>query len=278
MDGGAGTGDIVSYFNSPAAVNFNFGTNTAFGGDADGDSLAGFEGAVGSAFGDTLISDGTAGTFFGADGNDRIFGEGGDDRLLGQGGNDQINGGAGADTIDGGDGIDLVSYFSSNAAINFNFATLTAFGGHADGDILVNIEGAVGSPFGDTMISDGSPNTFFGSTGNDRLFGQGGNDILYGQEDSDQINGGTGNDTIDGGDGIDRLVYDIPNWGYDRVQNYDAAGNDYLDFRGSGLLAGNLILTQVGSDVTARFAGNAGSNVLFENMTVAALDTTDWLF
>ena len=278
MDGGDGDGDIVSYFNSATAVNFNFGTNVAFGGEADGDSFANFEGAVGSKFNDTLISDDSGDTIFGADGNDRIFGEGGNDRLLGQGGNDQINGGAGGDTIDGGAGVDLLSYSSSDAAINFNFASLAAFGGHADGDVLSNIEGAVGSAFGDTMISDDTANTFFGAGGSDRLFGQGGNDRLLGQGGNDQINGGTGNDTIDGGAGVDRLVYGSAAFGYDRVQNYDADGNDYLDFRGSGLSAATLSIIQNGADVVARFVGNAGSNILFEGMTTADLDTADWLF
>ena len=73
---------------------------------------------------------------------------------------------------------------------------------------------------------------------------------------------------------MDRLVYSS----YDRVQHYDAAGNDYLDFRGSGLSEANLSVVQYGSDVVARCVGNSGSNILFEDMTVAALETSDWLF
>ena len=279
LDGGEGTNDIVSYFDSDEAVNFNFGTQVAFGGDATGDTFANFESAVGSVFNDTLISDDTADTFFGGEGNDRIFGEGGDDRLLGQGGNDQINGGAGADTIDGGEGVDIVSFFSSDAAVNFNFETVTAFGGHADGDTLFNLESAVGSNFGDTLAGANATNdTFFGANGNDRIFGQGGNDRLFGQDGSDQINGGAGNDTIDGGAGIDRISYGDALFGFDTIQNFDADGNDFLDFRGSGLLESNLRFAETDGNVTARFVGNSGSNITFQDTTLAQLDTDDWLF
>ena len=257
-----------------------FGVDFAYGYDGN-DRITGGSSAdriFGGNGNDVLIGGSGSDSLLGLDDDDILFGGAGDDSLQGGSGNDQLNGGAGADTIDGGDGQDLVSYFSSDAAINFNFATLAAFGGHADGDILSNIEGAVGSLFDDTMISDASDNTFYGADGNDRLFGQGGNDRLYGQGGADQINAGTGNDTIDGGDGIDRLVYDIAGFGYDRIQNYDAAGNDYLDFRGSGLSQSDLTLEQNGADVVARFTGNSGSNIIFEDMTVASLDTSDWLF
>jgi uncharacterized protein (TIGR01370 family) len=56
MDGGEGS-DYLNYSNSIAGVSINMVTGTGTGGDAAGDSFAGFENVVGSAFNDIITGD-----------------------------------------------------------------------------------------------------------------------------------------------------------------------------------------------------------------------------
>ena len=125
---GFGTGfDMVSYSQSSARVVVNLATNVVFGGDATGDTINGFEGAIGSDHNDKLIGsnganqlDGGDGrdvlngksgadTLIGGDGNDLLTGWGGGDLLLGGAGVDQMTGDAGSDVLDGGTGDDILS-------------------------------------------------------------------------------------------------------------------------------------------------------------------------
>ncbi len=130
LDGGSET-DSVSFSGASAAVTVNL-TTGVHGGDAAGDTFISIERIEGSnGFGDTLI---------GADGHDDLSGLGGNDQLEGRGGDDFLEGGAGADILDGGDGNDLISYIRSTAAVNINLATLTASGGDAQGDTILNVE------------------------------------------------------------------------------------------------------------------------------------------
>ena len=85
LDGGDGA-DTVSYEWSDAAVMVNLRTNQVSSGDAEGDSIRGFEHIIGSEHADTLT---------------------GDD------GDNLIRGGGGADTLDGGGGADTLSYSGS---------------------------------------------------------------------------------------------------------------------------------------------------------------------
>jgi Ca2+-binding RTX toxin-like protein len=87
----------VYYLYSGAAVTLNLGANTASGGHAAGDALSGFEGAVGSALGDTLTGSAAVNT---------LDGQGGGDTLIGRDGNDTLTGGEGTDTFYGGPGTD----------------------------------------------------------------------------------------------------------------------------------------------------------------------------
>jgi Ca2+-binding RTX toxin-like protein len=117
LNGGAGI-DTASYFGSSAGVNVNLGTlsfvfgvglvqtgGTGTGGDAQGDTLSGFENLLGSNFADTLT---------GNTGANRLDGGAGEDTLDGGGGNDTLVGGAGVgrDSLDGGAGADTFLYQS----------------------------------------------------------------------------------------------------------------------------------------------------------------------
>jgi len=125
LDGGSGM-DFADYSGSAAGVNIDLNAGTGSGGDAQGDTLAGVDGLIGSDHDDTLRgfdgqgndpSDTYTNIFYGGAGNDLLDGRGGDDLLyggtgsdtvLGGAGNDLIDGGAGADSLSGGDGRDTI--------------------------------------------------------------------------------------------------------------------------------------------------------------------------
>lgn len=94
LEGGAGT-DTLDYRHSTAGVSVNLGDTLAeAGGDADGDTVSGFENLIGSAHDDVLVGDSLT--------NEIVAGAG-DDSVGFSAGNDSIYGGSGFDTftIDG---------------------------------------------------------------------------------------------------------------------------------------------------------------------------------
>ena len=123
-----------------------------------------------------------------------LSGRDGDDRLWGSGGDDILEGGAGADRLDGDAGLDWVSYRGSDAAVTVNLGLGTVMGGHAEGDVLTEIENVTGSDYGDVLWGDGGANRLEGGEGNDELQGNDGNDKLYGGAGADMLNGGPGDD------------------------------------------------------------------------------------
>lgn len=147
ISGGAGM-DYLSYSDSDAAVSIDLGTNTASGGHATGDTLAGgLDGIIGSAWDDTLTGydaegPGWTNVIYGGDGNDLIDGAGGDDFLYGDAGNDTLIGGAGADVIEGGSGDDLIYAGSGD----------TVSGGGGNDTIMIDDTALDGS----AMFIDGS--------------------------------------------------------------------------------------------------------------------------
>ncbi|SEQ37891.1 Hint domain-containing protein [Thalassovita taeanensis] len=147
LSGGSGM-DYLDYSTSSAGVAIDLGANTASGGDATGDTLAGgLDGIIGSDWNDTLTGyDGQGAdwtnVFYGGAGDDLIDGAGGDDSLFGEDGNDTIWGGAGADVVDGGAGDDVLHVGSGD----------TATGG-AGNDTFVLDTGNLG---GGTITIDGS--------------------------------------------------------------------------------------------------------------------------
>ena len=111
-------------------------------------------------------------TVRGLDGNDTLLGNTGNDSLDGGSGNDSLTGGSGDDTLrgqagndflDGGDGLDYASYGNSTSGIFVDLISGTVQDGQGSIDRLTNIEGIVGSDFGDYMT--GSAKTeFFSET------------------------------------------------------------------------------------------------------------------
>jgi Ca2+-binding RTX toxin-like protein len=188
LRGGTGE-DWVSYVGSAGAVTVNLGARAVAGGDAEGDTISGFENAAGGNGDDFLTGNSAA---------NRLFGDGGADTIRGRAGDDTIEGGAGADMLFGGNGLDRLSYASSALAVTINLGTGAASGGDAEGDGYIGFEGAIGSAFADTITAGPAGSSLAGGDGDDTLTGGDGDDT---------IEGGAGADLMDGGGGIDTLSY-----------------------------------------------------------------------
>ena len=184
MDGGGNTaaGDTVSYAGSAGGVLVDLSgvTDIALGGDADGDTISGFENVIGSDKNDQLRGD---------DGKNVLNGGDGVDILIGGKGDDTLNGGIAGDA-------DVASYFNAESAVTVDLSTAigTATGGDGN-DTLINITDVVGSIFNDELTGNGGNNLLQGNAGEDKLTGGGGNDILNGGAGGDELIGGAGNDT-----------------------------------------------------------------------------------
>lgn len=143
----------------------------------------------------------------GTDDPDIFFGYDGADWIDGEEGNDYIVGGAGPDTILGEEGLDTTSYIDSWVGVGVNLATGHAFGGTAEGDVLVYLENAEGSWYGDFLIGSDGDNVLTGLSGDDILDGGFSTDTLYGDADNDTLKGGGGADRLYGGTGTDTASY-----------------------------------------------------------------------
>jgi Ca2+-binding RTX toxin-like protein len=192
MHGGDGI-DLAAYVTSNAGVTIDLANATIIGGDAAGDTYTSIEGVLGSAHRDFLYGDVGTNAFLGSAGNDIIMGRGG------------------ADIISGDAGWDYALYTTSTAGVNINLTTGTNTGGDAEGDIIQQIEGIIGSSYDDTLMGDNGTNILKGESGNDTLNGMGGNDLLYGGIGNDQYIYISGLVTITETSGTDTLVFD-PVW------------------------------------------------------------------
>jgi Ca2+-binding RTX toxin-like protein len=185
----------------------------------------------------------------GGAGNDTLFGQLGDDTLLGETGDDHLSGGRGADIIDGGTGFDFARYeeftfirasddvvLAPSAGVVVRLDHQTGLGGEAEGDVIRNIEGVIGTAAADFLIGDSGDNVLVARGHEDWLFGQSGSDWLFGGGDSDQLIGGAGADWLHGGAQNDQfwfLAADFEAGVFDRVMDWGQAGDfDYLRFEG----------------------------------------------
>ncbi|MGK9168119.1 M10 family metallopeptidase C-terminal domain-containing protein [Inquilinus limosus] len=117
LNGGSGDGsDTVSYFLSSMGVTVNLATGTGHGGDAEGDTLTGFE----------ILS--------GSQGNDHLTGDALANTLQGWNGNDVLEGGIGKDVLTGGAGADRFVFTTiGDSLYGANADRITDFS-HAQGD------------------------------------------------------------------------------------------------------------------------------------------------
>jgi Ca2+-binding RTX toxin-like protein len=130
LDGGAGF-DFATYSTSPAPVTINLKTG-AHTGDAEGDTYIDIEKIIGSKKNDTFI------------------------------GNAQPN------SFDGGEGFDTIDYSTSPGPVTVNISsTEPQKGNDAEGDTLLRMKRAIGTPFNDTLISTDKDSTLEGGAGDD---------------------------------------------------------------------------------------------------------------
>jgi Ca2+-binding RTX toxin-like protein len=253
LDGGRGD-DIVYAGTSAGAL------DVVIGGDGN-DKLygeAGIDEIYGGSGDDYIDAGGDTDLAFGDGGNDEMYGGDGPDELRGGLGDDVLSGGSGPDMLkgEGGDdiifgglgqtaqngdsdevlgdvGFDISAYSDVNIALDvaadLRNQNLTAAGGATPfnpfNQLLVDIEGIVGSKFNDTLIgadagigADGLP------TGDNWLIGGGGNDTFNTSvADATGSIGSGGNDLIVG-DSI-RLDTLIGTYGGGYLNGMDANGN-----------------------------------------------------
>ncbi len=152
LNGGAGI-DTLSYADSGAGVNINFGNGYAAGGTAARDIISNFENVTGSNFNDTITGDAGANILTGAGGNDSLIGAAGADSLFGDDGNDSLRAGADNDYLEGGAGNDSLA-------------------GDTGNDTVLGGAGA------DTVNGGGNDDVVNGGTGSDMLIGGTGIDIF----------------------------------------------------------------------------------------------------
>ena len=259
---GSGGLDLASYKASQAAVHVNLYddlTGSASGGDAAGDRLFSVEGAIGSAYGDIFYGNGQGNVFHGG---------AGDDFLSGGAGDDVLEGGAGSDELWGGYGFDYASYQGSASPdgvyVLLSYADGTDFG-DASGDRLYQIEGVIGSAFGDILQGNAGDNVLRGGGGDDWLSSLSGDDILWGEGGNDWLEGGPGNDVLEGGAGSDTAMF-----GSAPVVADLASGTAQGSYTGSDRLAG--IENLLGANGDDRFAGDGGANALQGGMGADVLE------
>ncbi|MDH4558565.1 tandem-95 repeat protein, partial [Pseudomonas sp. BN417] len=128
---------------------------------------------------------------------DRFIGGIGNDTLMGGSGNDSLRGGAGNDTLDGGDGLDMLDLSDATGALNVTLVQSSSNNPVAPSapglgnDNYRNMEGVIGSAFGDTLT------------------GSVGNDILRGGAGDDTLDGGAGSDLLDLSDATGPLIFTL---------------------------------------------------------------------
>ncbi len=229
LDGGAGS-DTAVYETSTNRVIINMATDAASSGHATGDTFISIENITGSRFGDTITGDGGGNIISGGAGFDVLAGFRGDDAIYGGEGNDFMTGGAGADIIDGGAGsADVARYVGSNAGVTIDLGAGTASGGHAEGDVLTNVEFLFGSSFNDNLTGDANNNWLFGANGDDTLDGAGGIDKFFGGAGSDTFTFSAGDDFVyvtDFVNDVDKI--DLSAYGFadlaEALSNFDQRG------------------------------------------------------
>lgn len=191
----------------------------------------------------------------GGQGGDAILGNEADNFLNGRGGDDTLMGRAGADTLYGGQGNDVATYVGSSEGVKVSLMAGVGAFGDAEGDVLWNIEGLVGSQYDDTLFGSNKGNTIEGLGGDDRIVGAQQADLLAGGDGNDTVKGDNSNDTLYGDAGDDRL-----DGGNDRDVLFGGDGNDTL----KGEYGGDWIDGGAGDDVY--FGGTARDVFIFADL------------
>jgi Ca2+-binding RTX toxin-like protein len=265
IDGGAGF-DAVRYTRATGAVFVNLATgegralDTVTGASVGVDFFTHIEDVRGGDFADSLVGGGDGLLESGA-----VFS--GAEAFEGRAGNDTISGG---DTVVGSGSIDIARYLNAPSAVIVNLSAAAVLGvasnrandgygvnGNPAGiDTLININGATGSNFNDTLVGGNNDEFFEGRKGADSIVGGLGADMLM-YDDSPAavtINLGTNvyNDgwgTVDIVSGIENVIGSV----FDDSLTGDANANRLEGDSGADTLTGGL-----GNDTL--FGGDDGEN------------------
>jgi uncharacterized protein len=114
----------------------------------------------------------------------------------------------------------------------------------------------VGLNLGKTFSGTSGNDTFTGGDGNDTIFGGAGNDIITGGAGNDVITGGLGVDLLFGGAGKDTFVFNNPNEGIDKINDFEI-GLDRISISRAGFGSANASVfgaDSVGTLDPSRFA------------------------
>jgi Ca2+-binding RTX toxin-like protein len=233
---------VIALLGGADLIDAGEGNDTVMGGGGD-DSI------IGGAGDDLLLGNVGDDTLEGGEGNDTLQGGLGNDVLVGGIGVDTLQGDEGDDRfvvdalgeadalIDGGLGFDVVDFSGTQAGVVFGFGVGLGAGVPA-ANPFVNVEGVIGTDFGDTLVADALAGSLLvggagddllqGGAGSDTLDGGEGNDTLRGDAGSDVLRGGAGVDTLLGEDGDDRILVDA--LGETDALVDGGAGFDLIDF------------------------------------------------
>lgn len=259
------------------------------------------ENAIGGGGNDVILGNDVANRLSGNAGNDMLTGGGGNDVLDGGDAIDTARfSGARRDygvveNLDGSitlidgragspDGTDVASsietFAFSDAAFSLvdllNDAPLIYTSGTGRSEVLAAATGFSSVLYGlagnDVLRGANLTDILVGGSGDDQLAGGGGNDILFGGDRNDVLVGGDGddvligggsNDVMTGGSGADRFMFDVMQYGVDRITDFD--------FTRDSIVLGNADLIRDPSGVFDRDAlfdrldgGSAMSTVSFK--------------
>jgi Ca2+-binding RTX toxin-like protein len=239
LSGGAGDEDLLSFLGVPAGVTVDLALGRGWGGEAQGDSIDGFEALRGGAGDDSLVGDGGDNRLSGGFGADTLDGGAGDDRLTGgavpevAGTPDAANrlvGGAGNDTFVASTADDIVIEEANGGTDTLIALRSLVLPDHVERLLLLGEDDLEGS-------GNGLDNLVRGSAGDDLLRGLGGADTLQGDDGADTLVGGEGADMLFLGEGADVLRYldlgDSPRAARDLVLGF-ASGEDRIDLAAIG--------------------------------------------
>lgn len=186
---------------------------------------------------------------------DQLIGASGANRLEGGAGNDTLRGNGGVDVLIGGDGTDSAVYASSASGVRVELTDAgwgTGQGGDAAGDVLLQMENAIGSAFNDLLHGSEVANRLEGGAGNDALVGFAGADILL---------GGLGTDTAHYSASGAGVSVGLSATGTTQGTGGDAAG-DLLN--SIAIVIGSAFSDQlIGSDAANQLVSGAGNDVLY---------------
>ncbi|MEN0040986.1 MAG: calcium-binding protein [Pseudomonadota bacterium] len=258
LDGGDGI-DTVSYEISNGGVNINLSLNTASNvsagvGEADGDTITGFENIIGSAHDDQLTGLlGETSVLAGLDGDDVLIGGSASDLLAGGVGHDTMQGGLGADTMIGDVGNDTYQVENAGDIILENVD---------EGDDIVDTFITYNVPMNVEVLrmQGGDDIDSTGTDGRDQIFGNSGANIINGAGGIDVMAGGTGNDVYAVDNSSDAVV-EATGEGFDNVySSIDYIISETSEIE-SALITGTATVLR-GSNSDNQLIGNDQVNVI----------------